>query len=204
MPSGSDRKAHLSACAEEQKQKAKITTIVINTPAGNTGRVVSDQLLQAKEQLVIISRHPQKVSDLVERGARLMEGSIDDALVLDRALQGAETLFWVNPAHRPRADHADWSARTAQGIGRPVRYVEVTVAQVKRELLDAGIPSEVVEYIGELYTEEVAGRADHIEPRSAETTTKTSLLEFSRNVIKPAVEAALRHERQTQIQIQEK
>ena len=59
--------------------------IVINTPAGNVGRVVTDQLLQAKEEVVIISRHPEKVADLVARGASLVEGSIDDPLVLDRA-----------------------------------------------------------------------------------------------------------------------
>jgi hypothetical protein len=42
-----------------------------------------------------------------------------------------------------------------------------------------------------MYTEQAAGRADPAEPRSAETTTRTSLLVFSREVIKPAVEAAL-------------
>src|SRR5260370_17115527 len=42
----------------------------------------------------------------------------------------------------------------------------------------------------DMYTERAAGRADPAEPRSAETTTRTSLLEFSREVIKPAVEAA--------------
>ena len=42
------------------------------------GRVVTDHLLRAEEQVVIISRHPGKVADLVARGARVVEGSIDD------------------------------------------------------------------------------------------------------------------------------
>ena len=36
-----------------------------------------------------------------------------------------------------------------------------------------------------------AGRIDRTQPRSPATTTKTSWLEFSRQVLKPAVEAAL-------------
>ena len=299
--------------------------IVINTPAGNVGRVVTDQLLQAKEEVVIISRHPEKVTFLVTRGASLVEGSIDDPLVLDRALNGADSLYWANPT-MPRPDYHDWSARAAQtaadavkrhevkrvvvistwgaqhgpgagpvgvllaietafkaaapqvtilrsalfmedfvtiptalnhigaiaargtifspfhptkkipivasrdvgekavevlldtrwsgfriigvhgpedldlssatriigeGIGRPVKYVQVPLDQVKQGMLDAGMPGPFVEYIMDMYTEQAAGRADPAEPRSAETTTRTSLLEFSREVIKPAVEAAV-------------
>ena len=298
--------------------------IVINTPAGPVGRVVTDHLLQAKEEVVIISRHPEQVTDFVTRGARLVEGSIDDPLVLYRALGGADTLYWTNPATL-RPDYDDWSARTAQtaaeavkrnevkrvvvisswgaqhgpgagpvgvllavetafkaaaphvtivrpanymedfvsiptawnqigtiaargtifgpfdptkkipivavrdvgekvtevlrdtrwsgfritgvhgpedldlssvariigeGIGRPVKYVQVPLDQVKQGMLDAGIPGSFVEYIMDMYTEQAAGRADPAEPRSAETTTRTSLLEFSREVIKPAVETA--------------
>ena len=98
--------------------------IVINTPAGNVGRVVTDQLLQAKEEVVIISRHPEKVADLVARGASLVEGSIDDPLVLDRALNGANTLYWANPATL-RPDYDDWSARAAQTAAEAVKRHEV-------------------------------------------------------------------------------
>jgi uncharacterized protein YbjT (DUF2867 family) len=310
--------------APRKKEKTKIMKIVINTPAGNVGRVVTDQLLQAKEEVVIISRHPVQVAGFVTRGARLVEGSIDDPLVLDRALQGADALYWANPGTL-RPDFDDWSARAAQtaadavksnevkrvvvssswgaqhgpgagpvgvllavetafkavapnvtilrsalfmedfvsvptawnhigtiaargtifgpfhpakkipmvaardvgaraaevlldtrwsgfrvigvhgpedldlssvahiigeGIGRPVKYVEVPLDQVKQGMLDAGIPASFVEYLMDMYTEQAAGRADPAEPRSAETTTTTSLLEFSREVIKPAVEAA--------------
>ncbi len=313
--------------APRKKEKTKIMKIVINTPAGNVGRVVTDQLLQAKEEVVIISRHPEKVADFVTRGARLVEGSIDDPLVLDRALQGADALYWANPGTL-RPDFDDWSARAAQtaadavksnevkrvvvssswgaqhgpgagpvgvllavetafkaaaphvtilrsalfmedfvsvptawnhigaiaargtifgpfhpakkipmvaardvgaraaevlldtrwsgfrvigvhgpedldlssvahiigeGIGRPVKYVEVPLDQVKQGMLDAGIPASFVEYLMDMYTEQAAGRADPAELRSAETTTTTSLLEFSRAVIKPAVEAAAGH-----------
>ena len=77
-----------------------------------------------------------------------------------------------------------------EGIGRPVNYVQVPLDQVKRGMLDAGVPGYFVEYLMDMYTEQTAGRCDPAEPRTAETTTKTTMLEFSRRVIKPAVEAA--------------
>jgi uncharacterized protein YbjT (DUF2867 family) len=298
--------------------------VAVNTPAGNVGRVITDHLLAAKEEVVIISRHPAKVADFVARGARIVEGSIDDPLALDRALHGAATLYWANPG-TPRPDYDEWSGRAAQtaaeavkrnevkrvvvlsswgaqhgpgagpvgvllalemafkaaaphvtvlrpalfmedfvtiptawnqlgaiattgtifgpfhpakkipmvavrdvgekaaevlrdphwsgqrviglhgpedldlstavqiigkGIGRPVKYVQVPLDQVKQGMLDAGMPSSFAEYIMDMYREQAAGRADPAEPRSAETTTQTSLLQFSREVLKPAVEAA--------------
>ncbi|HYY41072.1 MAG TPA: hypothetical protein VE692_07460, partial [Nitrososphaera sp.] len=79
----------------------------------------------------------------------------------------------------------------SEGIGRPVKYVEVSLDRVKQGMLDAGMPSSLVSYILNLYAELAAGRCDPAEARSPETTTKTSLLEFTRQFIKPAVEAAV-------------
>jgi uncharacterized protein YbjT (DUF2867 family) len=305
----------------QPKERKKVMKIVINTPAGNIGRVVVDQLLRAKENVVIISRHPKKVADLVKRGAHLEEGSIDDPRVLDHALKGADALFWLTPFAYDQPDYIKWARRTGQtaasavkrhgvkrivlissvgaqhgsgvgpiaclpaietsfkeaapdvtslragsfmenflnnvgmiagtgtifgphlagqklpmvatrdigekvvevlrdarwkgfrivgvhgpedldqsraaqiiseGIGRPVKYVEVTVDQAKKGMLAAGLPGFMVELLGEMYTGFREGRMDRAEPRSSETTTKTSLLEFSRQVLKPAVDAALR------------
>jgi uncharacterized protein YbjT (DUF2867 family) len=71
--------------------------VVINTPAGNIGRVVAQQLLDRGHELAIISRHPENCVRLVERGARLVEGSIDQREVLDKAFSGMDALFWVTP-----------------------------------------------------------------------------------------------------------
>jgi hypothetical protein len=81
-------------------------------------------------------------------------------------------------------------ARHSEGIGRPVKYVEVTIDQAKKGMLDAGLPPFMVDLLGDMYTGFREGRMDRAEPRSAETTTRTSLLEFSRQVLKPAVDAA--------------
>jgi uncharacterized protein YbjT (DUF2867 family) len=293
--------------------------IVVNTPAGNIGRSVVDQLLKADQSVVIISRHPNKVAELVARGAALIEGSIDDPSVLSRAFSGADALFWVTPFAPDQPDFLRWARKTGQqaaeaarsqgvkravvlssvgaqhetgvgpigcmpvieaafrasvpdvtslraasfmenylqsvgtiahtgsvfgshpadrkiplvaacdiarkasealldrewsgfrvvgvhgpedlapsraaeiiaaGIGRPVAYVEVPVEQLKAGMLKSGMPQFMADLMAELYQGFRAGRVASAEPRSEETTTETSLFEFSRRVLKPAVEAA--------------
>ena len=94
--------------------------IVVNTPAGNIGRSAVDQLLLAKEDVTIISRHPRKVTDLIERGAKLEEGSIDDPGVLTRAFRGADALFWLTPF---AADQPDYINTTVSGAPRQDRHL---------------------------------------------------------------------------------
>ena len=88
--------------------------IVINTPAGNIGRVVTEQLLQKGHELVIISRHPDKVHDFVRRGARLVVGSFDDAAVLDNAFSAADAVFWLTPLVFDQADFLGWARTMGQ------------------------------------------------------------------------------------------
>lgn len=95
-------------------------SIVINTPNGNIGRVLANLLLDAGEAVTIISRSADMVAALVERGARLVKGSMDDPHTLDQALHGARALFWVTPpASRP--DYYDWSLGAASTAAHSAR-----------------------------------------------------------------------------------
>ncbi|MCP3145213.1 NmrA family NAD(P)-binding protein [Pyxidicoccus xibeiensis] len=293
-------------------------SIVINTPNGNIGRPLVLRLLEAGRSVTVISRSADKVADLVKRGAKLVEGSTDDAAVLDRALAGAEALFWLSPpAVRP--DFLAWtqeSARTAakavkahgvkrvvvlssigahngpgtgpvgallgveeafkavcpdvtslrpgffmenllrdagtvaktgslfmplprdkalpfvavrdiaakaaevlldagwkghryvgvhgpaditygqlgpiltEALGRPVRYVQVTLDDARKAMLDVGMPAFAVDLYIEMYGAAIKGGLDPAEPRSAQTTTPTTLAQWAREVLKPAVEQA--------------
>lgn len=87
-------------------------SIVINTPNGNIGRALADQLQNTGESITVISRTADKVATLVERGARLVQGSIDDPATLDQALSGARALFWLTPPVG-RPDFKSWA--TAAG-----------------------------------------------------------------------------------------
>jgi uncharacterized protein YbjT (DUF2867 family) len=293
--------------------------IVVNTPAGNIGRNVVKHLLLKGEEVVIISRNAGKVTDLVNQGAKLVVGSIDDPAVLLKAFNNVESLFWVTPFAPDRPDYINWArqlartaadaARTAgvsrvvlvssvgaqhesgvgpigcclaietafrnavpdvtalragsfmenylasvgtiassgmifgshpadlkisrvatcdiaqkafealtvrsrrgfrivgvhgpedltpsraaeiigEAIGRQVTYVEVSVEMARKGMLEAGLPEFMADLLAEMYTGFREGRMERAEPRTEETTTETSLFEFSRNVLKPAIELA--------------
>jgi uncharacterized protein YbjT (DUF2867 family) len=83
--------------------------VVINTPTGNIGRRVVDALLNGKHEVTVISRDPNNVTDAVGRGAVLVHGSIDDPSVVDRALHGADALFWVTPIAFDQPDYVKWA-----------------------------------------------------------------------------------------------
>ncbi len=292
--------------------------ITVNTPGGNIGRDLTQNLLDAGADVTIISRSPEKVADLVGRGARLVQGSIDEQAVLDEALKGADALFWLTPpAGRP--DYHEWAVLTArqaaatarrqgvsrvvllssvgaqsgpgtgpvgvmlaieqlfaehvphtvslragffmenffrsldtlardgviyqpspankpfplvatrdvaavaaaelldgswtghrirgvqgpadlsydqaaailsEALGRPVKYVQVSVDQARQGMRGVGMPEFLVETFSEMYQAIVDGRMDASEPRTAETTTPTSLALFAREALAPALAQA--------------
>ena len=293
-------------------------SIVINTPNGQIGRLLAQSLLDAGRTITVISRSADKVADLVKRGAKLVEGSTDDAAVLDRALAGAEALFWLTPpVNGP--DFVNWARETAlkaakavkahgvkrvvvlssvgaqhgagtgpvnalkgveeafkavapdvtllrpgffmenflrdagmlaktnslfmpvprskavpfvavadiaakasevlrdaswkghryvgvhgpadvtyaeleaiftEALGRPVRYVQVTLDDARKGMASAGIPGFMVDLYAEMYGGISEGRMDPAEPRTAQTTTPTTLAKWTREVLKPAVDQA--------------
>ncbi|MBZ4417799.1 NAD(P)H-binding protein [Myxococcus sp. RHSTA-1-4] len=293
-------------------------SIVINTPNGQIGRLLALRLLEAGRPLTVISRTADKVADLVTRGAKRVQGSTDDAAVLDGALAGAEALFWLTPpvsspdfvawakqaaqtaakavkAHGVKrvvvlssvgAQHgsgtgpvnamqgveeafkavcadvtilrpgffmenflrdvgtlaktnslfmpvprtkavpfvavADIAAKAAEvlldagwkghryvgvhgpadvtyaemesifteALGRPVRYVQVTLDDARKGMAAAGLPGWLVDIYAEMYGGIGDGRMDPAEPRSAQTTTPTTLAKWAREVLKPAVDRA--------------
>ncbi|RKG92215.1 NAD-dependent epimerase/dehydratase family protein [Corallococcus sp. CA053C] len=95
-------------------------SIVINTPNGNIGRPLVQKLLASGRKVTIISRNPEKVSDLVKQGAKLVQGSIEDKATLDAALEGAEALFWLSPPPT-RPDFVTWAANVAQQAAASVK-----------------------------------------------------------------------------------
>lgn len=86
--------------------------IVVNTPTGNIGRSLVQALLSRGAEVTLVARSREKVRDFEARGARVVEGSIDDAAVLEKAFEGAGALFWLAPpAYRP--DWRTWGPETA-------------------------------------------------------------------------------------------
>jgi uncharacterized protein YbjT (DUF2867 family) len=76
--------------------------IVITTPTGQIGRQVLASLLSSGEQLRVIARDPSQLPAEVREDLDIVEGSHGDAAVVDKAVAGADAVFWLTPAD-PRA-----------------------------------------------------------------------------------------------------
>jgi uncharacterized protein YbjT (DUF2867 family) len=294
-------------------------SIVINTPTSHIGSKLAARLLDAGEKVTITSRDKKKVEDLAKRGARVVEGSFEDASLLAKALEGAEALFWLTPPPA-RPDYYAWAAKCAKlaaaaakkagarravvvssmgahtgpgtgavgparemendfeaalpavvslrpgifmenfllstdmiakagqifvpipagkrwplvatadiaakaacwlldrgwsghhrvgvhgpkdlstdeaaaiissALGKPVKCVDATLDQARGAMKGMGMPDFVVEIILQQYSAFREGRLDPAEPRTPNTTTPTTLAEFSREVLVPAINRSL-------------
>ena len=86
--------------------------ILVNTPTGKIGRLVTRHLLDAGLDLTLISRHPEKLDSLGTR-APVVQGDLDDPVTLDRATRGVDTLFWVTPG-LANPDYLRWNQDLAK------------------------------------------------------------------------------------------
>lgn len=71
--------------------------ITVTAPTGNIGSVIVQKLVEGDSELTVVARSPEKVASLAERGARVVQGSLDDISVVRRAVEGADALFWLSP-----------------------------------------------------------------------------------------------------------
>lgn len=70
--------------------------ITITTPSGNIGSKLADILLKNGEaQITVLARTPGKAEHLAARGARVVAGDQLDPAALDKAVDGADVLFWL-------------------------------------------------------------------------------------------------------------
>lgn len=117
--------------------------VMVNTPAGNIGRVLVDHLLTAGHDVTMISRNPSKVADFVDRGARLVEGSIDDEAVLEEAATGADVLFWLPPLVFDQSDFLAWARDGARRVARVA-----TDAGIRRAVLLSSVGAQRDQGVG--------------------------------------------------------
>jgi uncharacterized protein YbjT (DUF2867 family) len=290
---------------------------VINTPTSNIGSALAARLLDAGESVTVLSRDRTKVHELHARGARVIEGSFENPLLLAEALEDAEALFWLTPppaqpnyykwavngakqaaalakeagVHRaivissmgahtgpgtgavgparemeaefeavlpsvislrpgifmenflfsaemiaksgqffvPIPDGKRWplvattdiadkaacwlldrgwtghhrigvhgpqdlssgeaAAIISAALGEPVECIETTIDQARESMIGMGMPDFVAEILLEQYVAFREGRLDPAEPRTPNTTTPTTLAEFARNTLVPAIRA---------------
>ena len=107
--------------------------IVITTPTGTIGAQVLDRVLERGAAVRVIARDPARLPARVRDGAEVIEGSHGDAGTITKALEDAESVFWlVPPAGLGYAESAEHYylqfARAAGQVAsdRGVRVVGVT------------------------------------------------------------------------------
>lgn len=95
--------------------------IVIAAASGNIGRRTAEKVIQAGAETVLLARNPEKLADLVERGATVCPISSDDAQGLIEVTQQADALFWLTPPKLDVPNMRDWYLHTAQAGANAVR-----------------------------------------------------------------------------------
>jgi uncharacterized protein YbjT (DUF2867 family) len=105
-------------------------------------------------------------------------------LMLDSAWTGHRFVGVHGPED---LSHTRAAAIISAELGRTVNYVEVTPQQASEAMQQMGMTDYEVKMFSELYAAMADGRLDSAEPRTAETTTTTTLAQFVREVMKPGM-----------------
>jgi uncharacterized protein YbjT (DUF2867 family) len=71
--------------------------IVITTPTGTIGQQVLEKLLDSGETIRVIARDPSRLPAHARGRVEVVRGSHSDSVVVDKAFEGADSLFWVVP-----------------------------------------------------------------------------------------------------------
>jgi uncharacterized protein YbjT (DUF2867 family) len=90
--------------------------------------------------------------------------------------------------HGPKDLSTDEAAAIISAVlGKPVKCVDATIEQAREAMKGMGMPDFFVELILEQYVAFRDGRLDPAELRTPDTTTPTTLAQFSRDVLVPAI-----------------
>ena len=93
--------------------------IVVTTPTGQIGSQVVARLIAAGADLRLIARRADKLPETVRGAAEVVEGSHGDPATLNRALDGADALFWLAPPDMSKtldAAYLDFTQPAADAI----------------------------------------------------------------------------------------
>ncbi len=78
-------------------------------------------------------------------------------------------------------------------LGRKIAYVKCNRQEMRQILLDNAVSENAADLMLEMYDAIETGKLRPIQPRSAETTTPTTLLEFVHGVVLPMMAAPVTH-----------
>jgi uncharacterized protein YbjT (DUF2867 family) len=71
--------------------------IAVAAPTGHIGSRVVQKLIAAKADVIVLARKPESLPEEVRSKTKVAQGSLEDAAFVQRATEGADTLFWLTP-----------------------------------------------------------------------------------------------------------
>lgn len=95
--------------------------IVVTASTGNIGKVAVQHLLEAGEDLILPVRNPEKAKGFADRGATVLQGSMEDPEFIAAACRGADALFWLTPPDFSAADFRAYQNSMGRSAARAVR-----------------------------------------------------------------------------------
>jgi len=104
--------------------------IVITAPTSQIGSKVVNDLLGVGARLRLIVRHAAKLSDAVRDQTEVVEGSHGDAVVANRALEGADALFWLAPPDSTKTLDEAWLDFTRPAVEAIRRHAVPRVVSI--------------------------------------------------------------------------
>jgi NAD(P)H dehydrogenase (quinone) len=102
-------------------------SIVITGASGHFGRTAAEAVLDQKTDVVLVTRTPDALADLAERGAAVRHGDFDDAPSLRAAFEGGEKLLLISTdrvGDRVPQQQAAIDAAAAAGV-RSIAYTSI-------------------------------------------------------------------------------
>ena len=98
---------------------------VVAGGSGRTGQVVAETLLSRGKAVRLVVRDTAKVGGLVARGAEAVVASLDDALALGRALEGAAGFYTLLPEDLSVADFHGHRRRMIDAMATAIHAAHV-------------------------------------------------------------------------------
>lgn len=117
--------------------------IVVTTPTGNIGQQILYGILDSGVPVRVIARDPARLPSDFRKHVEVIEGSHGDAVVVERAFEGADSVFWLVPpdskANSVNAAYVDFTRPACEAIrNQGVKQVVIVSALGRGWAKDTG------------------------------------------------------------------
>ena len=112
--------------------------IVITTPTGDIGHQVLKHVVQGNEPVRVVARDASRIPQEIRQRIEVIQGSHGDAATIEKALNGADSLFWLIPPepfmtlNRVDEAYADFTRPAAKAITKCAVKRVVSVCGIGR------------------------------------------------------------------------